>query len=777
MSLHEVLLPAREECVDGVSEPHENAAMRIGVLGTLVVDGGAPNLREATMLAALALRPGTPVSAETLADAYWGEAPPLTWPKQVQSAISRLRVVLGHETITTASQGYSLAVAGGELDSEAFSAALDEARRHIAEGDHVRATGEIAQALKMWRGRPFAELSDWGPARPEIARLDDLRLAAEEDLAAAMLEAGDHRGAVALAERMVAESPYREERWALLALAAYRSGRQADALAALRAARQRLREDLAVEPGPRLVDLERAILDHSPWLQTGALDAEESACPYRGLRSMGLEDARWFHGRESVVADTLRTLDRAGAVVLVGSSGSGKSSVALAGVAATMRERGWNVDVLNPSDFGGQGTSAGAVLALPSPLLVVLDQFEELSGQADAAAMASDIGTLIGRLLDRGDRVLVTVRSEYLDAVTALPQVGALFAQNIRAVGPMTPADLRTAIEEPARVAQLRLEPGLSAVVLRDAEGSSTPLPLLSHALAEAWRRRADAVLRVRDYEQVGGIAGAISASAERLYSALSPAERRDCRTLLERLVSQDRDGIPLRRRIEMSDVAESPAEKRVLAQLVQARLVTVQDGRALLTHEAILTAWPRLRGWVADAQEAMLVLSRLSTAAEEWDAGGREDADLYRGPRLDAAVQSARSAKSRLTSVDRLFLEASEARADAEARAAVMQRRVEVRQRRRLITALVTTIALFAVSVVTTTTAVIGNVDAARSAETSRASELDASIEALLARSIGLRASERDVGALIAAEMWRRWPDDPRSRAALMSVFTASGG
>ena len=428
---------------------------------------------------------------------------------------------------------------------------------------------------------------------------------------------------------------------------------------------------------------------------------------------------------------------------------------------------------LRPSRSG----SADAILSSAGPLLVVLDQFEELFAGDDSADRASAIGTFISRLVARGDKALVTVRSEFLDDVAALPAVGPMLAANVQVVGPMTATELRSAIEEPARAAQLRLEPGLSAVVLRDAAGSPTPLPLMSHALAEAWRRRADAVLRVADYETVGGIAGAIAESAEGLYASLSDEEQAQCRVLLQRLVRQDGEGVILRRRIVAADAAESPSERRVLSRLIEARLVTVEDGRVLLTHEAILGSWPRLSRWLADEQESMHVLSRLSTVAEEWDAGGRQDADLYRGPRLEAATESARHATSRLTSLDRAFLQASQSRADLELQAAETRRNADVRQRRRLVRALVTTAALFAISIAATTTAVVGGVGAARSADVARAAEADASIEALLGRSVGLRASERDVGALIAAEMWRRWPDDPRSRAALMSVFTASGG
>ena len=224
--------------------------MRIGVLGMLLVDGAAPNLREATMLAALALDPGRQVTAAALADAYWGETPPVTWPKQVQGAISRLRSLLGPSSITTGNGGYTLDVPS------------DRARQRCVRRVDRRGASP-ARLARQFRRRAASSAVPWrcgagarsrscpsgDPAQAVISRLEDLRLTAEEDLATAMLEAGDHRGAVTLAERMVAESPYREERWALLALAAYRSGRQADALAALRAARARLREDLGIEPG------------------------------------------------------------------------------------------------------------------------------------------------------------------------------------------------------------------------------------------------------------------------------------------------------------------------------------------------------------------------------------------------------------------------------------------------------------------------------------------------------------------------------------------------
>jgi len=219
----------------------------IALLGPLSVDGNpvptAP--RDRMVLGALALRLGDVVSAERLADALWGERPPASWKQVVQGCVVRLRKLLGPGAIETVPQGYRLVVARDEVDACRFERLVARARELLTLGEPERAAYVIGEALALWRGRALADLEGWGPGRTEAARLEELRLDAEELRLDAVMRAGRHREVLAEAESRVAEAPLREQRWALLALAQYQTGQQGDALRTLHRARAVLASVLA----------------------------------------------------------------------------------------------------------------------------------------------------------------------------------------------------------------------------------------------------------------------------------------------------------------------------------------------------------------------------------------------------------------------------------------------------------------------------------------------------------------------------------------------------
>ena len=155
----------------------------------------------------------------------------------------------GASAIETVPGGYRLALDGDELDTARFERLAERGRALAATGDAARAASAFARALALWRGHPLEELDGWPPGRSEAARLEELRRTIEEDLLDARLAAGEHRRVAVDAEALVVEQPWRERRWAILALARYRCGRQADALESIRVARRTLVEDLGLDPG------------------------------------------------------------------------------------------------------------------------------------------------------------------------------------------------------------------------------------------------------------------------------------------------------------------------------------------------------------------------------------------------------------------------------------------------------------------------------------------------------------------------------------------------
>lgn len=254
--------------LDAPSVQVEIRDVGIAVLGPLELDGTASTmgLRDRVVLEALAVRPGTVVRAESLAEAIWGATPPPSWPKVVQGCVSRLRKVLGNDVIETAEHGYRLRVHVDHLDHLRFERLVGRARELLALGEPERADYLLREALDLWRGDPFTELDGWAPGLIELERLVELHHDAEELHVEAMLRSGRHDDVLAPAVRLLHDAPFRERRWGLLALAQYQSGRQREALDTLHRARSVLVNELGLDPGPDLTALEQAILRQDPSL-------------------------------------------------------------------------------------------------------------------------------------------------------------------------------------------------------------------------------------------------------------------------------------------------------------------------------------------------------------------------------------------------------------------------------------------------------------------------------------------------------------------------------
>ena len=241
--------------------------MGINVLGPLTVDGpGRLGPHDRVVLQALATRLGQPVSADELVDAVWGDRPPASATKNLQSSIVKIRKVLGAAAIETSHHGYVLAVPPDQLDAHDFEERVTRARALLTVGESDRVAFLMEQALAQWRGAAFADLPEWAPARREAGRLDDLRLEAQEMHVDAMLRSGRPREVLALAHALVRAAPLRERRWELLVLAQYQTGAQGEALRSLRQLRAVLARELGIDPSPEMLALEQSILQQDPRL-------------------------------------------------------------------------------------------------------------------------------------------------------------------------------------------------------------------------------------------------------------------------------------------------------------------------------------------------------------------------------------------------------------------------------------------------------------------------------------------------------------------------------
>ncbi len=623
--------------VDVVGGGVDSLSMGIAVLGPLEVDGQAKGLspRDRVVLSALVVRDRDASSTEALADALWGDDVPASWAKIVHGCVARLRKQLGAAAIESGAAGYRLALNEAEVDSRRFERLFGRARDALTGGDPERTSYLVREALDLWRGRALSDVEDWEPGRVEAARLEGLRQDAEELLVEAETRAGRARDVVERARALVGGAPFRERRWALLAVALHQAGRQAEGLATLKRARTMLVDELGLDPGHELVELEQQLLRQDPVLDPVVSRAVSRTCPYRGLLPYDADDADAFFGREADVEAALRKLRESRVLAVVGPSGVGKSSLVRAGVVASLMRSGTPVAVTTPGS-----RPAESLLGLKARQTLVVDQAEEaVTVCPDTSERERYFAMLTGHVAAGGALVL-SMRTDHLGDLAPYPGLARLLEEGLYLLGPMSEPDLRSAIEGPALRAGLRLEPGLVDLLVREVEGEPAALPMLSHVLRATWERREGPTLTVDGYRATGGIRSAVSQTAEGLYDAMDALQRGRLRTLLLRLVMPTEDGDPVRARVSRSKVAADDEHERLVEQLVKARLVSIDGDTVQIAHEALVRVWPRLRGWLDDDVDGQRVFRHLAGAADAWDAMGRPESELYRGARLSRALE-----------------------------------------------------------------------------------------------------------------------------------------
>ena len=245
--------------------------MEFRILGPLEVRDGnrlafSGAGKPGALLALLLLHRNEVVSTDRLLDDLWGERPPRTALKSLQTYVSQLRRALGDDAIATRQHGYVLSVAPGACDADRFRELVADGEHALADGAPGRAAPLLSEALALWRGPALGELGAESWARADVERLDEERLQAVETRIESELALGRHAAVVAELESVTREHPLREHLLWLLMLALYRCGRQADALEAYRRGRGRLHDELGIEPTPELRTLEQQILRHDPEL-------------------------------------------------------------------------------------------------------------------------------------------------------------------------------------------------------------------------------------------------------------------------------------------------------------------------------------------------------------------------------------------------------------------------------------------------------------------------------------------------------------------------------
>uniref|UniRef100_A0AAU2UXA6 Novel STAND NTPase 1 domain-containing protein n=1 Tax=Streptomyces sp. NBC_00003 TaxID=2903608 RepID=A0AAU2UXA6_9ACTN len=445
--------------------------------------------------------------------------------------------------------------------------------------------------------------------------------------------------------------------------------------------------------------------------------------PYAGLSAFQPEDAAHFFGRERLTGEVLAKVRDHRFLAVFGPSGSGKSSLLRAGLVARARASGWPVMLFTPGPHpveecaiqlaAATGEAPGTLMTelLGDPMalhlrirqtltdrapdvdaLIVADQFEEvftLCRDRDEREAFITMLTVATTATTSRTRVVLGVRADfYGHCVQDLRLVEAMRDAQI-AVGPMSSQELREAITRPAVLADCTVTGPLLAAVVADATGQPGALPLVSHAMVETWRRRSGSRLTLDGYLAAGGIQHALAQTAEATYQALSPVQQDLARSLFIRLTALGDGTEDTRRRITRDELDPGPDTACVLESLARQRLVTLDQECVEITHEAIIRCWPRLRGWLTEDRDRLLLHRQLTDATADWEARDRDPHALYRGARLAAALDLATADGSRLTPREQGFLGTSQ-EAQAGEMAAVRRRTVRLRQLVTLLTVLV---------------------------------------------------------------------------------------
>ncbi|MFD4024714.1 hypothetical protein ACFWRV_14535 [Streptomyces sp. NPDC058576] len=516
-------------------------------------------------------------------------------------------------------------------------------------------------------------------------------------------------------------------------------------------------------------------------------------CPYPGMKPFPVEESGYFRGRDAL-ADHLTALVASVApspLVLVGASGVGKSSLLRAGLLARLERHpeAWPVLTLpapgeHPlhalADLWARATgrSRQQVRAaldrgrFPAPLrghpvcrLLIVDQFEEVFTSCRDAGERDRFITLLTSRRHEGPRVVLGLRADHYGSCLAHPGLVRALDRHRLNVSPMTGDDLRAAVEQPAEAAGLRLQDGLTDRLLQDLRGGpagqteQAGLPFLAHALRETWLRRSGATLTLAGYQATGGIWRSVTTTTDKLYGDLGDSGRADLRKLLLRMVDVGPDASQdaVRRRIPVDEL--SLRERPLLDRLVDARLVTLDQDGAQISHEALLRAWDRLREWIDEDRTELVLRRRITDDADAWKAAGHDPAYLYRGIRLQSAhglLEGGRLDRG----LDGEFLAAG-------VRAAGAEREREARRTRRLKRTLRGAVLALCAALIAAGVAYQQRSTARANGETAQNRQLQAAARANI-------STDPKSALLLAVAAYREAPS-PQSRATLMDVLTAT--
>ncbi len=468
----------------------------------------------------------------------------------------------------------------------------------------------------------------------------------------------------------------------------------------------------------------------------------EGECPYRGLKPFHEEHAPLFFGREARVEwlverlkKGLGTNDETRFLAIIGASGSGKSSLARAGLIPAIRRGEVNgfaepVVVCRPGHdplenlavaLKAEPSLRGAIddvgdfidrLAAKSNRLhlmtkealhgqdenrravILVDQFEEVFTLCnDEQRRRAFIDNLLYATNVTGGKTLVilTMRADFYGKCATYERLATMVSDSQELVPPMAADELRRAIESPAQRSGCELEPGLTELLLQDMRHQSGALPLLQHALLQLWERRSGRRLTIKDYQEIGELEGALEQHANSVFESMDAAKQEACRRILLRLTQPGEGGEDTKRRVPITQLGENEIVRSVTSLLAETRLITTEteggheESYVEVSHEALIRGWNRLGQWIEEDRDSLRVQHRLSQATQEWLEKDEDESFLYSGARLAQAEEWAKLHPSDVTTSEDRFLQACIEVRDRQKRKEEQQRELEQELFRRM--------------------------------------------------------------------------------------------
>ena len=447
--------------------------------------------------------------------------------------------------------------------------------------------------------------------------------------------------------------------------------------------------------------------------------------PYKGLAYFTEKDADIYYGRKSLSHHVVARLNQQHFLALIGASGSGKSSLLRASIIPQLREQNWLIHLITPGahpldalthslgreeeslDFAPElgrkmlndtqtlylAGSKFASRAEAPGLLIAVDQFEEIFTQCqDAQERQAFVENLLTAANKQGVvTILISMRADFYDRCAQFEGLREHVSQQQEFIGPMKQDELVRIIAEPAKRGGWQFVEGLVEQILEDAGQEPGHLPLLSHALRETWERRRGTIMTLAGYRAAGGVEGAIAKTAEETLKRLEQQDTSSVRTAQSIFLSLTELGEGSEDTRRIADLQELETANpdgnldTVLETLAAARLITIDEKQVEVAHEALIRRWPRLHNWLADNRERLRFERQLTADAAEWQDLGEDAGALYRGARLQQAIEWSEQSQLHLVELSAQFLQASQEAAEQEIREKEAQQKRELKMTREL--------------------------------------------------------------------------------------------